>query len=64
MVISESFLRVWQAKVDGLEATIVRANGLYMAVEIPKGEHRVMLEYNGIIGEAGILKKLGIIKNR
>jgi hypothetical protein len=62
MVISESFLPGWRADIDGSEATIVRANGLYMAVEIPKGEHRVTLEYNGIIGEADILKKLGIIK--
>lgn len=62
LVFSESYLPGWRAEIDGAPAALVRANGLYMAVEIPEGDHKVTFEYNGIIGEAGILKKLGIIK--
>lgn len=62
LVVSESYLPGWEVEIDGEPSKIIRANGLYMAVEVPVGEHKVTFEYNGIIGEASILKKFGIIK--
>lgn len=64
LVFSESFLPGWRVEIDGREAAIIRANGLYMAVFVDAGQHSVVFEYNGIAGEAQILKKLGIIKTR
>jgi hypothetical protein len=35
----------WRATVDGRPTPIVRANGVFSAVVVPKGEHRVVWEY-------------------
>ena len=58
LVISESFLPGWRAEIDGSEATIVRANGLFMAVMVPTGSHFVSLRYEGILGETRIWDKM------
>jgi hypothetical protein len=64
VVVSESFLPGWRASIDGKNVGVIKANGLYMAIFVPAGEHEVTFEYNGIIGEATILKKLGVIKEK
>ena len=35
----------WRAKIDGKPAPIVRADGVFSAVVVPKGDHRVVWEY-------------------
>jgi len=35
----------WRATIDGKRTEIVRANGVFSAVVVPKGEHRVVWEY-------------------
>lgn len=35
----------WTAKVDGKDATIIRADRAFMAFELPAGEHEIVLKY-------------------
>jgi len=35
----------WTAEVDGRRTPIVRANGVFSAIVVPKGNHRVVLTY-------------------
>lgn len=62
LVLSESNIPGWNAFVDGKEAPIMRANGLYMAVAVPEGQHEVTFEYQGLLGELRILKAIGLVR--
>ena len=35
----------WRATIDGKTAPIIRANGVFSAVVVPKGDHRVVWQY-------------------
>lgn len=35
----------WHARVDGTEKEVLRANGMYMALTLEKGEHEIELRY-------------------
>ncbi len=48
LVVSESYLPGWSAELDGSEISIKHANGIYMALMIPSGEHSLVLKYNGV----------------
>ncbi|MFZ2555302.1 MAG: hypothetical protein WAX57_00510 [Minisyncoccia bacterium] len=61
LIVNDSFLPGWSATIDGEGARIVRANGLYMAVEIPPGQHAVAFRYNGVRDELRTLQFLGIV---
>lgn len=60
VVISEQYLPGWVVTVDGSSVAPVRANGVYMAVSVPKGKHTIVAEYEGIVGEARWLRRLGL----
>ena len=45
LVLSDSYHPGWRATVDGQPVEILRANGLYRAVEISEGSHEVVFEY-------------------
>ena len=60
LIVSETYLPGWQAELDGEPVEPVRANGMYMAFKIPPGEHRLELQYEGILGEARWLYPLGL----
>jgi hypothetical protein len=54
LVVGESFNPGWQASVDGGDRPILRANDLFMAVELPAGAHRVLLRYEPATGRVGL----------
>jgi len=45
VVLSQTFHHRWRATVEGQPAPILRANHAFQAIEIPSGQHTVMLEY-------------------
>jgi prepilin-type N-terminal cleavage/methylation domain-containing protein len=45
VVLRDTFDPSWAAWVDGLPATIARANGIYRAVAVPEGRHSVEFRY-------------------
>jgi hypothetical protein len=45
LVLTDSYYPGWTARVDGAATEILRANGLYRAVRVPGGSHRVEFEY-------------------
>ena len=61
LIISESYLPGWTAEIDGKTAKITLANGLYMALRVPAGEHIVAVSYNGVLGEASFLRRIGFM---
>jgi len=55
LVLSDSHYPGWQATVDGEPAQLLRANGLYRAVRLDQGRHRVVFEYAPASLRAGAL---------
>ncbi len=45
LVLSDSFFPGWRVWVDDVETEILRANGLFRAVAVSEGSHRVRFEY-------------------
>jgi hypothetical protein len=45
LVFAQPFSKQWFATIDNSPAPIARANGLFQAVKIPAGSHRVELRY-------------------
>jgi membrane protein YfhO len=45
LVVLEAFDTGWRATVDGAEAEVLRANGLFRAVRLSAGRHRVAFAY-------------------
>jgi hypothetical protein len=45
LVLVETMVPGWRARVDGAPSPMVRANGTFRAVEIPAGAHRVEMDY-------------------
>ncbi|MDE1924850.1 MAG: YfhO family protein [Patescibacteria group bacterium] len=62
LVVTDDYLPGWGAAVDGVQAPIVLANGLVMAVEVPAGKHTVALTYAGVANELYWLRLLGVVK--
>jgi hypothetical protein len=62
LIIGDSNLPGWEAAVSGSTVPIVLANGLQMAVEVPAGDHSVVLTYVGVLHELSALKFLGVVK--
>ncbi len=48
----------WRAKVDGVGTALFRANGLFRAVRVPAGSHRVELRYWPVGLTAGLVGTL------
>jgi hypothetical protein len=54
LVISQTHYPAWQATLDGLPAAILRANYAFQALDIPAGEHEVVLRYRDRAFSAGL----------
>lgn len=64
LVLSDSHHPGWRATRDGEPVPILRANGLYRAVRLPAGRHRVVFEYVPVslrIGAGVSLASLGVL---
>lgn len=61
LVVGDSLLPGWSATIDGTSATIVRANGIYMALQVPPGRHAIMFTYGGVRNELRALQFLGVV---
>lgn len=48
----------WSAEVDGEKTSIVKANGMYMAIPLTPGKHHIQLKYSTPWLRAGILTSL------
>ena len=46
LLIKESHYPGWTARLDARKTHIYRANGLYMGIEIPAGEHSLELRFS------------------
>lgn len=52
----------WTATVDGEPATLIKANDMFMALDLPAGTHRVELHYHTPGGVAGdLLSVAGVV---
>jgi uncharacterized membrane protein YfhO len=45
LVVRGSYARGWRARVDGVPAPVLRANGKHRAVAVPAGKHEVVMRY-------------------
>jgi hypothetical protein len=62
VVVAQSYYHMWQAKVDGRAVPIWRANYAFQALEVPGGEHQVVVIYrdrNLILG--GIISAMSVL---
>jgi hypothetical protein len=62
VVVAQSYYHVWQAKVDDQTVPIRRANYAFQALEVPGGEHQVMLIYRDrklILG--GVISAMSVL---
>jgi hypothetical protein len=48
LVLMDSYDPGWTAEVDGQDATVLKANGLFRAVRLASGEHVVRFEYRPV----------------
>ncbi len=61
LVVTEAFDEGWSAEVDGREAEVLRANGLFRAVRLGAGRHEVRFRYRPWPVRAGaLLSALGL----
>ena len=58
LVVRDSYARGWRARVDGVPAPVLRANGKHRAVAIPAGKHQVVLRYGAPGLGAGVAVSL------
>ncbi len=61
LVLSETNLPGWRVTLDGNVLSPRLVNELYMGIDIPRGEHRITVEYYGMLGELSVLRALGIV---
>ncbi len=61
LFISEVWYPGWTAVIDGEEVPIYRANYLFMAVQIPVGSHKLVLQYRPISYQVGSILSILIL---
>lgn len=61
LFLSDNYYPGWQAKVDGWETKIYRANYAFRAIFVPEGKHLVEFIYDPISFKAGLILSGGAI---
>lgn len=56
--VADTWFPGWKAFIDGEETAIAQANGLFRAVPVGKGEHRIVMEYKPNSFYAGLVISL------
>lgn len=51
LVFGESFMPGWEARVDGADTPIYRANYILQGIYVPAGKHKVEFKYTGVISQ-------------
>jgi hypothetical protein len=71
LVVAQTFYHCWKATIDGVPATLWRANHAFQALQVPAGPHRVELVYRdnafrfgGIISSLTFLACVGWLLRR
>jgi uncharacterized membrane protein YfhO len=57
-VISELFYPGWNAYVDGNKQNILKANGIFRAVQVPSGKHTITFKYESTAIRIGVFISL------
>jgi hypothetical protein len=63
-VLVEQFYPGWRARIDGADAPVRRAEGTFQGVEIPRGNHRLTIDYEPrsvLLGAAITLVSLTVL---
>jgi len=55
LFITRSWYPGWQARIDGMKVDILRADYLFMAIEIPAGNHTIELFYQPVSFQIGFM---------
>lgn len=55
VVFSIPYLKGWKAYVDGAETNILKANIMYMGIDLPSGNHTIKLVYNCPLFKEGMI---------
>jgi hypothetical protein len=55
LVVLDSFSNDWHATVDGQPSIVARADGLFRAVRLPPGRHRIRFDYQPVTLSAGFV---------
>lgn len=58
LILTDAWYPGWSATVDGQEANVFRANGLFRAVRVPRGSHQIVLTYQNRPFEIGAVVSL------
>lgn len=53
LVLADTFFPGWRATLDEVDVPIYRANGLFRAIELPPGEHRIVFRYSPFTFQIG-----------
>ncbi|MBN2719380.1 MAG: YfhO family protein [Deltaproteobacteria bacterium] len=58
MTVNYPFIPGFRAYVDGTDTTVLRANGYQIGINVPSGEHDVVIEYHSSASVAGMIVSL------
>ncbi len=61
LVVQQSFMRCWRARIDGTAAPVEVANGAEIGVRVPAGTHTVELLVNPVPARLGLLGPLLVV---
>ncbi len=58
LVVADTWYPGWQATLDGRPVPLLRADGLFKAVQVPAGEHNIIISYQPASFKVGALLSL------